>query len=155
MKTIILATFMLSIMGAANAQGSSESKSKSVEFLNSAQAGTANLPFSEAVRVGDMLFLSGQIGVNTLTGKLVPGGIRAEARQAMENIKRSLNVHGYSMSNIVKCTVMLADIAEWQTFNEVYVSYFSKPYPARSAFGANGLGLNSRVEIECIAVINE
>jgi reactive intermediate/imine deaminase len=87
--------------------------------------------------------------------KLAPGGIEQEAKQTMENIKTSLEAHGYSVSNIVKCTVMLADISEWGTFNEVYKSFFSNRYPARSALGANGLALGARVEIECIAAVDK
>jgi len=151
MKKMVLASFVLTFMTVMGSHGSAEASGEPVQFLNSGQAGMANLPFSEAVRAGGLLFLSGQIGVDTLTGKLVPGGLEAEARQTMENIKRSLEAHGYTMSDIVKCTVMLADISEWQAFNEVYVTFFSKPYPARSAFGASGLGLNARLEVECIA----
>ena len=110
------------------------------------------LPFSEAVRAGDTLYLSGQVGIKPGTLELVPGGVQAEARQALDNIKTTLETHGYSLRDVVKCTVMLADIAEWATFNEVYKSYFSPPYPARSALGANGLAIGARVEVECIAV---
>jgi reactive intermediate/imine deaminase len=111
----------------------------------------ANLPFSEAVRVGDTLYLSGQIGIVPGTLTLVSGGTTGETRQVMENIKASLKAHGYSMSDLVTCTVMLADIAEWDEFNEVYRTYFSGRYPARSAFGANALALGAHVEVECIA----
>src|SRR4249919_3509957 len=92
----------------------------SIEFLNSGKVLPSNLPFSEAVRVGNILYLSGQIGIVLGTMKLAPGGIKEEARQTMENIKASLEANGYAMSNVVKCTVMLADISEWGTFNEVY-----------------------------------
>jgi 2-iminobutanoate/2-iminopropanoate deaminase len=126
----------------------------SLEFLNSGKVLPANLPFSEAVRLGDTLYLSGQIGVVPGTMELVPGGVRAEARQTMENIKTSLEAHGYAMANVAKCTVMLADMAEWSDFNEVYVSFFAPPYPARSALGANGLALGARVEVECIAAVD-
>ena len=122
-----------------------------VEFLNSGKVLPTNLPFSEAVRVGSMLYLSGQIGIVPGSRKLVDGGIREEARQTMENIKTSLEAHGYAMTDVVKCTVMLADISEWGTFNEVYKTFFSGRYPARSALGANGLAMGARVEIECIA----
>jgi 2-iminobutanoate/2-iminopropanoate deaminase len=122
-----------------------------VEFLNSGKVVPATLPFSEAVRVGDTLYLSGQVGIKPGTMQLVTGGIREEARQALENIRISLEAHGYSMRDVIKCTVMLADISEWATFNEVYKTFFSAPYPARSAFGANGLALGARVEVECIA----
>jgi 2-iminobutanoate/2-iminopropanoate deaminase len=123
-----------------------------IEFLNSGKVVPTTLPFSEAVRVGDTLYLSGQIGIKPGTLELVPGGIQAEARQALENIRTSLEAHGYAMRDVVKCTVMLADIAEWATFNEVYRTFFSPPYPARSALGANGLAMKARVEVECLAV---
>ena len=130
---------------------SSSGTAGNVEFLNSGKVLPTGLPFSEAVRVGDVLYLSGQIGVLPGSLTLVPGGIREQARQTMENIKNTLEANGYRMQELVKCTVMLADIAEWSTFNEVYQEFFSPPYPARSAFAASGLGLGARVEVECIA----
>jgi 2-iminobutanoate/2-iminopropanoate deaminase len=109
-------------------------------------------PFSEAVRVDDILFLSGMIGTDS-TGRLVAGGIRAEARQTMENIRTALERNHLALTDVVKCTVMLADIAEWGTFNEVYATFFPGPKPARSALGASGLARNARVEVECIAAM--
>ena len=123
-----------------------------VEFLNSGKVTPTTLPFSEAVRVGDTLYLSGQIGIKPGTLTLVPGGIEAEARQTLENIRTTLETHGYALRDVVKCTVMLADIGEWAQFNEVYRSFFSPPYPARSALGASGLAMGARVEVECLAV---
>lgn len=123
----------------------------SVEYLNSGKVVPTDLPFSEAVRVGETLYLSGQVGILPGTADLVPGGLKAEARQTLSNIQATLETHGYAMDDLVKCTVMLADIAEWAMFNEVYKSFFEGHYPARSAFGANGLALGARVEIECIA----
>jgi reactive intermediate/imine deaminase len=114
----------------------------------------SKLPFSEAVRVDNMLYLSGQIGLDC-SGNLVSGGIAAETRQALENIKAVLEKYGSSMERIVKCTVMLADIREWEEMNKVYLTFFHNELPARSALGANGLALMARVEIECIAVVNE
>ena len=127
----------------------------SIEYLNSGKVLPATLPFSEVVRVGNTLYLSGQIGVVPGTLKLIPGGLKAEAKQTMDNIKTSLEAHGYAMSSLVKCTVMLADMAEWGTFNDIYKTYFSNRFPARSAFGANGLALGARVEVECIAVVDK
>ena len=121
------------------------------EYLNSEESRALNLPFSEAVRVGDMLYLSGQLGTLPGTTELAPGGIRAEARQALDNVKAILERHGSAMDKVVKCTVMMADIAEWPTFNEVYVEYFPGPKPARSAFAASGLAFDARVEVECWA----
>ena len=126
-----------------------------VEFLNSGKVLPTNLPFSEAVRAGNILYLSGQIGIVPGTKKLVEGGIREEARQTMENIKTSLEANGYAMTDVVKCTVMLADISEWGSFNEVYKLFFAGRYPARSALGANGLALGARVEVECIAAVGK
>jgi 2-iminobutanoate/2-iminopropanoate deaminase len=122
------------------------------QFLNSPEAEKRNLPFSEAVRAGDFLFLAGQIG-DDATGKLVAGGIAPEARQTLANIKDVLERNGASFKDVVKCTVFLADIKEWAAFNTVYREFFRKPYPARSAFGANGLAQNARVELECIAYL--
>ncbi len=122
-----------------------------VAFLNSPAFSALGLPFSEIVRVGDMLYLSGQVGNQPGTLTLVPGGIEAEARQTLQNIKTSLEAHGYSMTQIVKCTVMLADMADWPVFNAVYARFFAQPYPARSAFAARGLALGGRLELEVIA----
>ena len=150
MKKVLLAGAILS--GLMFGGTSFADKTKSVEFLNSGKVLPADLPFSEAVRVGNTLYLSGQIGIIPGTLKLVPGGLKAEARQTMENIKTVLETHGYSMNDIVKCTVMIADMAEWPAFNEVYRTFFVEHFPARSALGVNGLALGARVEVECIAV---
>jgi 2-iminobutanoate/2-iminopropanoate deaminase len=114
--------------------------------------GNPGLPFSEAVRVGSMLYLSGQMGTDS-SKKLVPGGIEAETRQTLENIKRALERHGSSLDRVVKCTVMMADMAEWPAMNRIYITYFPNHLPARSAFGASGLALGGRVEIECMAAV--
>lgn len=111
------------------------------------------LPFSEAVRVGHMLYLSGQLGFDPQTSKLVEGGIGPETRQTLENIKAALEKHGSSMAEVVKCTVFLADIKEWAAMNEVYITYFPSDPPARSALGSSGLALGARTEIECMATV--
>jgi 2-iminobutanoate/2-iminopropanoate deaminase len=115
--------------------------------------GPTPLPFSPAVRVGELLYLSGQIG--TAPGDfsaVVPGGIEAETRQALENIRSVLEKNGSSMDRVVKCTVMLADMKDWPAMNGVYATYFPKAKPARSSFGATGLALGAKVEIECLAL---
>jgi reactive intermediate/imine deaminase len=121
-----------------------------VEYLNS-DAAPPGLPFSEAVRVGDLLLLSGQIGTRNGEMAVVPGGLEPEARQTMDNIRGVLERNGLGMQHVIKCTVMLADMAEWPAFNAIYREYFTAPYPARSALGANGLALGARVEVECMA----
>ena len=116
--------------------------------------GAAGLPFSAAVRVGELLFVSGAVGNAPGTDQLVPGGIGPETRQTLENIRAVLEQHGSSMDRVVKCTVFLADIAEWSAMNAVYVTFFPGPKPARSALGASGLALGARTEIECIATVD-
>ena len=102
-----------------------------VTFLDSGRVFPPELPLSEAVRVGNLLFLSGQLGLVPGTMTLVPGGIQAEARQALENIKTVLEPAGSSLGEVVKCTVMLADIGDWPAFNEIYKTFFpARPQPA-------------------------
>lgn len=123
------------------------------EYFTAASEAERNLPFSDAVRVGNLLFLSGKIGNVPGTLQLAAGGIQGETRQALENIKATLEQSGSSLGEVVKCTVFLADISEWAAMNEVYVRYFPDQPPARSALGVNGLALGARTEIECIAVV--
>ena len=122
-----------------------------VEFLNSGAVLPANLPFSDGVRVGGLIILSGQIGVVAGTLNLVGGGIEPEAHQTFENIRLTLAAHGLTLRDVVRVQVMLADMADWPRFNAIYREFFSEPWPARSAFGANGLALNARVEVEAFA----
>ncbi len=122
-----------------------------VEYLNPPERSQAM--FSEAVRVGHLLILSGQLGRNPETGQLAEGGIEAETKQCLENIKQILEKYGSSMDKVVKVTVMLTDIGEWAKMNSVYTTYFKQNKPARSAFAASGLAGGARVEIECWAVI--
>ncbi|HET6630414.1 MAG TPA: Rid family detoxifying hydrolase [Woeseiaceae bacterium] len=122
-----------------------------IEYINMPGMEELDLPFSAAVRVGHTIYLSGMIGNVPGTMELAPGGIQGQTRQALENIKATLEHAGSSMDRVVKCTVFLADMSEWAAMNEVYVTFFETP-PARSAFGANGLALDGKLEIECIAV---
>lgn len=124
-------------------------------YLTSETTASMNLPFSDAVRVGHLLFLSGQIGNIPGTTDLAPGGIQGEARQTMDNIKAVLEANGSSMDRVFKATVMLADISEWPAFNEVYVTYFPGDKPARSAFAGSGLAFGARCEVEVIATVGE
>lgn len=131
-----------------------QTETVSAEFLAPPASEDLGLPFSEAVRVGDLLMLSGQIGNLPGTLELAEGGIQAETRQALENIRTVLERHGSSMDRIVKCTVMIDDIEQWPELNEVYVTFFPGPKPARSALGADGLALGALVEIECWATVD-
>ena len=140
------ATALLLILGACAGDAQDQPRA---EFFP--MPGSQTLPFSEAVRGGDMLYLSGQLGTDS-SGRLVPGGIQAETRQALTNIADVLQRHGSSMDQVVKCTAMLADIREWADMNQVYVTFFPSHKPARSAFGTNGLALGARLELECMAL---
>ena len=114
-----------------------------------AEPGSA-APFSAAVRAGDFIFASGQIGI-TANGE-IPASIEDQARLAMDNLQQAFKSAGADLSDVVKCTVMLDDMKQWPAFNQVYVSYFKPGHlPARSAFGADGLALGAGVEVECIA----
>ena len=111
-----------------------------------------DVPYSDAVRVGNLLFLSGSVGQMPGTRQLIAGGIVPETRQTLENIKRNLEANGSSLDRVVKCTVYLADINDWETMNGIYRAYFLPPHkPARTTVGVNGLPMGARVEIECIA----
>jgi len=122
-----------------------------IEFKNPESFKKLGLPFSQAVRVGDLLFLSGQLGNAPGGLGLVEGGVEAETRQTMENIKAVLESNDLGLDRVVKCTLFLADIKEWPKVNAVYKTYFGENPPARSALAASGLALDARVEIECIA----
>ena len=123
------------------------------QFYPAGDSALRGMPFSEAVQVGNLLIVSGQIG--NVPGKLelVPGGIGPESRQVLANIGAILGRHGATLKDVVKCTIFLADIGEWGAFNAVYREVFAPPYPARSAFGSSGLVLGARTEVECMAVV--
>ena len=121
-----------------------------VEHFGAPQLGGQPLPFSSAVRVGDVLYLSGQIGIGP-NGRL-PEGIEAQTRQTMENIGAILRSAGRGWDDVFHCTAMLDNMADWPAFNRVYVTYFTPGrLPARSALGADGLALGALIEVECQA----
>jgi reactive intermediate/imine deaminase len=145
----ILRSSVLALLAAAPA--AAQEKAPQVKYIAPPGA-AASLPFSSAVRVGNMLYLSGQIGADS-TGNVVPGGVEAETREILTNIKKLLEANGSSMDRVVKCLVMLADIGEWAKMNTVYVTFFPTHKPARSAFGTSGLARGARLEIECMATV--
>ena len=143
MRTVVLLCAALAVAGSAAAQ-----QREVIQLPGSLEG----LPFSSAVRVGEILYLSGQIGLLPGTRELAPGGIEAETRQTMENIKAVLEYAGSSMDRVVKCTVFLRNIDDYDAMNRVYAGFFSENPPARSALAASGLALGAAVEIECIAL---
>lgn len=145
MKYAIGMTLLLRA-AAANAQ----TERPAVEYFPSPAVNGRPAPFSTAVRVGDVLYLSGQIGIGP-DGKL-PDTFDGQAKQVMENIGGALKTRGLGWGDVFKCTVMIADMKNWPAFNAVYVPYFPNgKLPARSAFGANGLALGAQLELECMA----
>jgi reactive intermediate/imine deaminase len=150
MRYVVLrALFALAVAFATGGCSSASTDRGEPEYLVAPDA--ASRPFSPAVRAGGLLFLAGKLGTDS-TGKLAPGGIQAETRQAMENIGAELRKAGSGFDRVLKCTVFLADMAEWAAMNEVYAPFFPDgKRPARTAVAVNGLALNARVEIECIA----
>ena len=146
MRLAILPALLMTI-AACETLPAAPDASSDIRFITD---GATGYPFSPAVEADGWVFLSGALGI-TPEGQLIEGGIEAETRQTMENIQATLAGAGLGMDRVVKCTVFLADIAEWPAFNAVYKTYFDGDFPARSALGANGLALGARVEIECIA----
>ena len=144
-RTLLL--LALTVPAAAMAQ---QDTSKKVIQLPGASAG---LPFSSAVRVGNVLYLSGQIGVLPGTRQLVDTGVVKQTQQTLENIKGVLAYAGSSMDRVFKCTVFLANIRDFEEMNRVYATFFPKDPPARSTVAGSGLALGARVEIECLATV--
>jgi reactive intermediate/imine deaminase len=138
---IAIAAGVLMMMSPANAQ---------IQRIGEPTLNGQRLPFSSAVRAGDTVYLSGAIGRGA-NGK-PPEGIEAQAKATMDDIGETLKLAGLGWGDVVKCTVMLDDMKDWPAFNQVYVTYFpDKKFPARSAFGADGLALGALLEVECIA----
>ena len=147
---LVLGGAFLAGCGPARPSESTRPSEPVVEYVP--VAGGTSRPFSAAVRVGSMLYLSGQLGTDD-TGRLVSGGIEPETRQTLMNIRRVLEANGSSLDRVVKCTAMLADMGEWEAMNRAYVEYFPRHLPARSAFGASGLARGARIELECLATV--
>ncbi len=138
---IAIATGVLIMASSANAQ---------IQRIGEPSLNGQRLPFSTAVRAGDTVYLSGALGIGS-DGKLADG-MAAQARAAMDNLGAGLKQAGLGWGDVVKCTVMLDNMADWPAFNQVYVTYFPDgKFPARSAFGADGLALGALLEVECLA----
>lgn len=126
---------------------------RKVEYLQSDSHKKSDAPYSQVVRVGDMLYLSGLIGSKPGEPGLVAGGIKPETRQAMENVKTLLETYGSSLDEVVKCMCMLGDIADYSDMNEVYKKFFPENRPARSTFAVD-LPIGAKIEIECMAKVD-
>jgi len=123
------------------------------QVIATANAPAAVGPYSQAIKTGDFLFLSGQIGIDPETKALVPGGVEAQAKQIFKNIAAVLEKAGASLENVVKATVFLKDMSDFIKVNQIYAQHFKLPYPARSAVAVKELPLSADIEIETIAVL--
>ena len=145
MSEVASTGFGAAVMAAAASTGE-------IEILQSQAVNPPGLPFSDGVRIGRLVIMSGMLGIKPHTLELAAGGLEGQTRQTLENLRSVLAAHGLSLRDVVRVQVMLADIADWPRFNEIYREYFSEPFPARSAFATNGLALGARVEVEAFAV---
>ncbi|MBR9915418.1 MAG: RidA family protein [Algicola sp.] len=147
MKNSVYLTMVLMVLSLFNCQDSD----KPIIFHKSHEPKKAEAPFSDVVEANGFLFLAGQVGMDHKTRTLVKGGISAETRQCIENINSVLKHHGSSLDKVVKCTVILKDIEDFKSFNEIYETYFPNK-PVRTTFAASGLAVGARIEIDVIAV---
>ena len=122
-----------------------------MQAIHTEKAPKAIGPYSQAIKVGNLVFASGQVPIVPATGEFVEGGIKEQTRQSLTNAKAILEEAGTSLSKVVKTTVYLSDMANFAAMNEVYAEFFTQPYPARSAVAVKTLPKNARVEVECIA----
>ncbi len=162
MKTSLLAIVLLTFLlfscetkvttsVGSDAENTETKTAPEVTYHASHEPKKANAPFSDAVQVGDLYFLSGQIGMDQTTRTLVEGGIEAETKQTLENIKAVLAQHGMDMSDVVKSLVVLDDINDFAAFNDIYKTYLPQK-PARTTFAAEALAAGAKIEFEVIAV---
>ena len=121
------------------------------EIISTTNAPAAIGPYSQAIQIGDLLFVSGQVPIDPSTGAIVEGDVKAQAQQSLNNLKAILNAAGTNMGAVVKTTVFLADMNDFAAMNEVYAQFFQEPFPARSAVQAARLPKDAKVEIEAIA----
>ena len=122
-----------------------------MQAIHTEKAPKAIGPYSQAIKVGKLVFASGQVPIVPATGEFVEGGIKEQTRQSLTNAKAILEEAGTSLSKVVKTTVYLSDMANFAAMNEVYAEFFTQPYPARSAVAVKTLPKNALVEVECIA----
>ena len=149
MKPFRYTLFLILIFGSLSTSYAQESSE--LIFHKSHEPKKQNAPYSDAVQAGNMFFLSGQIGMDHTTRTLVKGGVQPQTEQAIKNIEEVLKQHGMTLENVVKCTVILANIEDFSAFNDIYTRFFTNK-PARTTFAAKGIAANSSIEIDVIAI---
>mgnify|MGYP001158885575 FL=1 len=156
---VLITTLLLACLGSTVAAAEDSAAADIVktetpagQFYSAQLSLDQGFPFSDIVETtGGLIFISGLVGTDE-TGELVTGGLEAETHAIFRQMKTYLAHLNLDLSDVVKCLVMIDDIAQWGDFNGVYTQYFTTPYPARSAMGADGLALGASLELECIAV---
>lgn len=123
------------------------------EVISTPKAPAAIGPYSQAIKVGNLVYTSGQIPIDPATGSFVEGGIKEQTRQSLLNVKAILEAAGLTMGNVVKTTVFMADMNDFADMNAIYAEFFTKPYPARSAVAVKTLPKGALVEIEVVAAV--
>ena len=151
MRHLVAILALLALPAAGCAGGQSHSEGSMRTPIKTVNAPAPIAPYSQGIISGDFIFVSGQGGTDPATKKLVEGGVKAETKQTFENIKSILEAAGSSMDKVMKCNVYLRDINDFAAMNEVYSTFFSAPYPARTTIQAGALPGDIAVEIECIA----
>jgi 2-iminobutanoate/2-iminopropanoate deaminase len=151
MKRVLILPVLLAIIAGTACKDKAEKKEPLRKIITLANT-PEKRPYSPAVETGNMLFVAGQVAVDQETGKLIEGGIEEQTRQVLKNMKTIFEKAGYSMENVVKCTVLLTDISFYAPMNQVYMEFFPKDPPARMAFAVKDLPLGALVEIDAIAV---
>ena len=154
MKILQILTIGILLITSCQSNSEVSNSNKNATYIVSERTVSINLPFSDAVVYNNIIYLSGKVGL-TSENNLIEGGIGPETKQTLTRIKQFLEENGSSMDNVIKCTCMLADINEWAEMNEEYVKFFPNNRPARSAFGTSGLARDARIEIECMAYLND
>ena len=147
----VLATLVIAALGTLTACAGGGGTDARPEVIAPESARIGDLPFSPAIRAGDLIFLSGAVGTRPGTTNLVSPDVGAQTRQTMENLRAVLRAAGADLDDVVKCTVFLVDMRDYQAMNAVYASFWDDAPPARSTLAGSGLALGARVEIECIA----
>jgi 2-iminobutanoate/2-iminopropanoate deaminase len=149
-RSFVIITILVLILSFTVERGEQDKKSvrRAVTFENT----PAKRPYTPAIEVNNTLYVSGQIAVDLVTGKLIEGKIEEQTRQALKNLKNVVEKGGYSMENVAKCTVLLSDISFYSTVNQIYMEFFPIDPPARMAFAVKDLPMGALIEIDAIAV---
>ena len=151
MKKSVIGYLVILLLMLVSCNGS-EKEEKAVRRVITLENTPAKRPYSPAVEVDNTLYVSGQIGVDSSTGKLVEGGIEEQARQTLDNLRNVITKAGYSMEDVARCTVLLTDIAFYAPVNQIYMEYFPADPPARMAFAVKDLPMGALIEIDAIAI---